>query len=250
MGREFDAREKALEKAMADLERTTTLRQELAEAIRNLEDQERRVSHAVAAAGEQASLMTELADQVEGRVGNLRFVEKRITGFEEKLAGFEVAEQNLKRTLQELAARQEGVDVVRGELAQLFEAVERTVSDVRSITAARQEIQRARAVLDDVLERASHVDELALAVDQKKTEIGDAEERMARLDTLLGDIQGSLETVGSQKAVVDAVLEKAGQLSFQVKEAEALIAALREERDLAARVREALQEVRAESKAG
>ena len=30
------------------------------------------VSHAAAAAGEQASLMAELADQVEGRVGNLR----------------------------------------------------------------------------------------------------------------------------------------------------------------------------------
>ena len=39
---------------------------------------------------------------------------------------------------------------MRGELDQLFTAVEGTVSDVRSITDARQEIQRSRAVLDDV----------------------------------------------------------------------------------------------------
>ena len=103
-------------------------------------------------------------------------------------------------------------------------------------------------MLDDVLERAARVDELALAVDKKKMEIGDAEERMARLDTLLNDIQGSLETVHSQKAVVDAVLEKAGQLSFQAKEAEALITALREERDVAARVLEAVREAREEKR--
>jgi hypothetical protein len=83
-------------------------------------------------------------------------------------------------------------------------------------------------------------------VDRKKTEIGDAEERMARLDALLSDIQGSLETVRSQKAVVDAVLERAGQLSFQAKEAEALIDALRQERDVAVRVLEAVRDVRAE----
>ena len=209
-GQELETREKALQSAMADLGRATALHKDLSKGIRDLEEQERRVSHAAAAAGEQASLMAELADQVEGRVGNLRFAEKRITQFEEKLAGFSAAEQSLEQTLQNLATRQEGVDAVRGELDQLFTAVEGTVSDVRSITDARQEIQRSRAVLDDVLERAARVDELALAVDKKKMEIGDAEERMARLDTLLNDIQGSLETVHSQKAVVDAVARESG----------------------------------------
>jgi len=187
---------------------------------------------------------------VEGRVGNLRFAEKRITQFEEKLAAFERAETNLKTALQDMDERQQGVDAVRQEMGALYSTVERTVGDVRSISAAGQEIQRARAVLDEVLERAARVDDLAEAVDKRKTEIGDAEERMARLDTLLGDIQGSLESVRSQKAVVDAVLEKASQLSFQAKEAEALITALREERDVAGRVLEAVREVRAEKRSG
>jgi chromosome segregation ATPase len=249
-GRELEQREKTLQRSLTDLERTTTLRQELSEAVRNLGDEERRVSHAVAAAAEQASLMSELADQVEGRVGNLRFAEKRITQFEEKLAAFEQSERNLERLLQEVAARQESVHVVRGEVGRLFTAVEGTVSDVRTITDARQEIQRTRAVLDEVLERAARVDELALSVERKKTEIGDAETRMARLDTLVTDIQGSLETVRSQKAVVDAFLEKAGQLAFQAKEAEALIAALKEERDLAARVLDAVRDARGQPGAG
>lgn len=74
------------------------------------------------------------------------------------------------------------------------------------------------------------------AVDKKNMEISDAEERTVRLDTFLNDIQGSLETVHSQNVMVDAGLEKAGQMIFQAKEAEALITAFREERDVAARV--------------
>lgn len=48
-------------------------------------------------------------------------------------------------------------------------------------------------------------------------EVGDAEEHAARLDTLLNYIQGSLETVHSQNAMVDAVLEKAGQLIWPAR---------------------------------
>ena len=236
--------EKALQRSLADLERATALRHDLTGAIRDLGDEERRVSHAVAAAAEQPALMAQLADQVEGRVGNLRFTEKRLTQFEEKLTAFEQSERALERSLQEVAGRQEAVGAVQAEIGELFRAVERTVSEVRSITDARQEIQHTRVALDDVLERAARVDELALAVDREKTEIDDAEERMARLDALVADIQSSLETVRSQKAVVDAVLEKAGQLAFQSKEAEALITALREERDVSGRVLEAVRDVR------
>jgi hypothetical protein len=69
---------------------------------------------------------------------------------------------------------------------------------------------------------------------------------MARLDTLLADVRGTLEGLHGQKVLVDHVVEKSGQLSFQVKEAEALLAALREERDLAARIHEGLVELRAD----
>jgi hypothetical protein len=61
------------------------------------------------------------------------------------------------------------------------------------------------------------VDELVLAVDNKKMEVGDAEEHGARLDTLLNYIQGSLETVHSQNAMVNAVLEKTGQLIWPAR---------------------------------
>ena len=61
------------------------------------------------------------------------------------------------------------------------------------------------------------VDELVLAVDGKEVEVGDAEEHAARLDTPLNYIQGSLESVHSQNAMVNAVLEKTGQLIWPAR---------------------------------
>ena len=56
-----------------------------------------------------------------------------------------------------------------------------------------------------------------LAVDNKKMEVGDAEEHAVRLDTLLNYIQGSLESVHSQNAMVNVVLEKTGQMIWPAR---------------------------------
>ncbi len=47
-----------------------------------------------------------------------------------------------------------------------------------------------------------------------------------------------------QKSLIDHVVEKAGALTFQVKQAEALIDTLREERELTDRVRSAFKRLR------
>ena len=46
-------------------------------------------------------------------------------------------------------------------------------------------------------------------------------------------IRATVESLTAQKIVVDHAMESAGALGFQMKQAEALIAALRRERDLA-----------------
>ncbi|MBI4500645.1 MAG: hypothetical protein HY700_05740, partial [Gemmatimonadetes bacterium] len=75
-----------------------------------------------------------------------------------------------------------------------------------------------------------------------------AEQRIARLDALMVDVRASLEALQSQKATIDHVLDKASQLTFLAKESEALIVALREERDMTSRVREGLKELRDEER--
>ena len=94
------------------------------------------------------------------------------------------------------------------------------------------------------------MDTLAASVDERWSRVTQAEERLARLDAVLGDVRGSLETLRGQQTLVDHAIEKASQLQYQAKEAEAIITVLREERELASRIHDAVQELRQEDKAG
>ena len=71
-------------------------------------------------------------------------------------------------------------------------------------------------------------------LDERKRQMAKAEERLARAEGLLADVEGNLEALSGHKAIVDQALEKAGSLQFLVKQAEAAIDSLREERKAAA----------------
>lgn len=230
--------------AVEELERADALRLEVSGSIRELERQQQHLAEALGAAGDRASEVSDMANRVDARMGGLRFAEKRMTQFEEKLARLERDERNLEASIQDVGQRQETVDAVRRELTELFDTAEQTLSGIQEITASQLQIEDTRTLLREVLGRAGRLEELSAKVERRSIEVTEAEERMARLDTLFHDMRGSLETIKTQKAMVDMVIQKAGQLSFQAREAEALLAALKEEREIATRVKESLEEFR------
>ena len=59
---------------------------------------------------------------------------------------------------------------------------------------------------------------------------------MARLDGLLAEVRQGLEKAQSEKSLLDRVAEQSARLSYQLKEAEAVVAALKKERELAGRL--------------
>ena len=65
---------------------------------------------------------------------------------------------------------------------------------------------------------------------------------IARAEAVLIDIQSSLEALHTQKAMLDQMMEKAGALTFEVQQGEALIDRLRKERDVTNSVRVALDD--------
>jgi len=58
---------------------------------------------------------------------------------------------------------------------------------------------------------------------------------MACMEALVTDLRSGLRTLRSEKAMVDVAMEKAGDLICEVKEAEALIRALKDERKTSGR---------------
>ena len=242
VGEELDRRNGVIEKASERLNDVSSLRQEAAAAARALEDQTTKLTAQLTTAGSRTKKLTELVDRVEERSNELRFAEKRMSRFEEWIANWKLAEAKLTEGMKRVSERQSSVDAIQSEIKRLFEITENTVEDVRKIADARQEIADQRPVLDEILGELDEVTERADALEGRKRQVDQAEERLARAGALLIDIKSTLESVNGQKAFLDEVVDKAGSLTFQAKQAEALIATLREERDLTNRFRAAVEE--------
>jgi len=240
---EVDLRQHALKKALEDLQRASEMRQEAAASAQALDEQVKGLRAALASAERQAARIDTLASELEDRSDGLRFVDKRLGQFEERLAKWELVEQDITRALEQLAARQSTVEAVQADVDRMFVMAEKTAADVRSITAAQGEIAESRDLMDGVMDQLRDVRDLKGTMDERKRQLTQAEDRLERADALLIDLRSSLETLQGQKVLVDQAIEKAGSLRFLLKQAETMVEEMREERDMVTRVRAAMASV-------
>ncbi|MFI5372020.1 MAG: hypothetical protein ACHQ52_10720 [Candidatus Eisenbacteria bacterium] len=241
---ELEQRQSALEEASKNLQRASRLRQEAAESAQQLGELVERLSESLTAAGRRTSDVGETSARLEDRVAQLGVVDRRLTEFESRLAKWEIVDQEVTRSLEQIAARQGTVQALQVELDRMFTMAEKTSSDVRSITSAHREIAESRALLDEVMNRVREIEGTTTALDERKRQMAKAEERLARAEGFLVDVRSSLEALQGQKAIVDLAVEKAGSLKFLLKQAEAMIEGLRDERKMTADVRGAVAIVR------
>ena len=117
---------------------------------------------------------------------------------------------------------------------------------MRAISAARDEVLSAAETLEAVRAKSDSMAEALENIDLRHQQIEQAEGRLERADALLREIRTSLESLTSQRAVVDRVIATSGRLSVEAREAEGLLEALREEREMTQGIHDALRELRRE----
>jgi len=228
LGQELQLRQAALNSATEHLERASQLRAEAASIAQQLEERAGQLTGALTGATDRTAALTTTLEDLENRAGNLRFVQKRMAQFEERLAKWHATEEQLMRALEQAAQRQATVDALQADLYRLFEVAERTVDHVRSIAGAKEQVSETRAMLENVLELVSHAHDAANGLGHRQRQIEQAEERLARVEALLADVGSSMETLHGQKGFLEQVIEKAGTLEFYAKQADGLIAMLRD----------------------
>jgi chromosome segregation ATPase len=233
LGQELEQRQGALDKATEHLSRASILRKESAEAAQRMEDITRTISATLSQAQEQAGGLQQVAGNLETRAGALKTIDRQLIHFEELLAKWESAQTDAAKALDQTLARQAGVEAIEAQLKHVFDLAERTVEDVQTIGSARREIEETRAMLLATQEQFKTTEETLKGFESRKRQLERAEQRLARAEALALGIRATVESLTAQKAVVDHAMESAGALGFQMKQAEALIAALRRERDLA-----------------
>jgi DNA repair exonuclease SbcCD ATPase subunit len=233
LGQELDQRQGALDKATEHLTRASALRKEAAEAAQRMEDITRTVAGTLSQAQEQAGGLQRLAGELETRSTALKAVDRQLAHFEELLSKWESAQTEAAKALEQTLARQAGVEAIEAQVKHVFDLAERTIQDVQTIGSARREIEETRTMLLETQEQFKTTEETLAGFESRKRQLERAEQRLARAEALALGIRATVESLTAQKTVVDHAMESAGALGFQMKQAEALIGALRRERDLA-----------------
>jgi chromosome segregation ATPase len=244
MRQELDQRQHALEEASRDLRQASSMRQEAADTAQKLEGVAKRLAAELEEADQHVTAVDAASKQLEDRTATLQDVRKQLDEFEQRLAKWEMVEQDITRTMEQLTARQSTVDALQADLDRMFAMAEKTASHVKSITSTHREIDESRGLLREVLGRLNEIKNTASSLDERKRQMAKAEERLGRAEALLLGVRSGLEALQGQKAIVDQAVEKAGSLRFLLKQAEAMIDTLREEREVTARMSNAVAVVR------
>ncbi|MBA3346764.1 MAG: hypothetical protein H0T44_15915 [Gemmatimonadales bacterium] len=240
LGQELDQRQGALDKATEHLTQASTLRKEAAETAHRLEDVTRTVATTLTRAEERAGSLQRLAGELETRAATLKAIDKPLAHFEELLGLWESAQTEAARALEQTLARQAAIEALEAEVKHVFGMAERAVEDVQTIGSARREIEETRVLLEETQIRFQTTEEALQGFEARKRQLERAEQRLARAEALAIGIRSTVESLQAQKTVVDHALESAGALAFQMKQAEALIGALRRERALACDLKAAI----------
>src|SRR6266568_1861499 len=181
LGQELQLRQAALNSATEHLARASQLRAEAASIAQQLEERAGQLTGALTGATDRTAALTTTLEDLENRAGNLRFVQKRMAQFEERLAKWHATEEQLRRALEQAAQRQATVDALQADLYRLFDVAERTVDHVRSLAGAKEQVSETRAMLENVLELVSHAHDAANGLGHRQRQIEQAEERLARV---------------------------------------------------------------------
>ncbi len=246
LGQELEQRQGALDRATDHLARASTLRQEAADAAHRLEEVSRSIDSGLQSAEQRTEGLERVSIDLEARANALRSLDKQVTHFEQLLTRWDSAQAEAARALEQTLSRQAAVQALETQVKHVFELTEQTVEDVHAIGAARRDVEETRALLQDTQAQLQSASDALHGFEARRKQLERTEQRLARADALALDVRSSLETLQAQRAMLDHVMERAGALAFQVKQAEALIEALRRESTLASQVKAAVAAVREE----
>jgi chromosome segregation ATPase len=250
LGVEIEQRQGALDKATEHLSKASALRQDAAEAADQLQQLAKAIGSQLGEAEDRSGMLQDVAANLEGRSTALKTVERQLGRFEGLLAKWDSAQNEAARALEQTLARQGAIDALEQQVKHVFGLAEQAVTDVQAISDARHEIDETRTLLEATQTQFRATEETLKGFDARQRQLERAEQRLARAEALAIDVRSTVESLQAQRTLVDHVIDRAGALSFQIKQAEALVETLKRERTLACELKAAVAAVREDDEQG
>jgi DNA repair exonuclease SbcCD ATPase subunit len=244
LGQELEQRQGALDKATEHLTRASALRQESAETAQKLEDLTRKIGTTLQKADQQAQGLDRLTGELAKRADTLKPIERQLGQFEGLLSQWESAQTEAARGLEQTLARQGAVDALEAQVRHVFDLADRAVEHAQTIGGSRREIEETYQLLQETHAQLKSAEEALHGFEARRRQLERTEQRLARAEALALEVRSTVDSLQAQRAVVEHVIERSGALTFQIKQAEAVVETLRRERTLACDVSTAVAAMR------
>lgn len=229
IGRELDGKQVAIEGALAQLERAAKFRDVVEQIVTDLKMRTEELTDTLAATECRASEVRGIMEDLDRHAPDLGAAREQLARFEQRFQEWRIMEDVVDRALVEMGERHQSIEQVRQEIVRLHGVAGEAMDMVRSVLSLKSELTNGRESLEGIVRQLREVKAGAGVIEERRHQVTEVEERLVRAEAAVIDIRHSIETLHGQRAFLDQVMETAGALRFQTKQAEALILTLREE---------------------
>ena len=126
----------------------------------------------------------------------------------------------------------------------MHEVSARSKADLEYVAAHRDEVAAVCAQVQSLLSMARDTEQKIASIEGRHAVVTDVQAKTNQVAHLLEDVRVNLEMVGEQKVVIDDVGERIARLEFVMREAQGTLQTLQHERELAERIEKNIQQLR------
>jgi ABC-type transporter Mla subunit MlaD len=125
---------------------------------------------------------------------------------------------------------------VKREIETIHEIARKSHEDLAAVADRRHEISHDRAEVDRLFQALAAADQKVGEIERRSRTVDEVRRKADAVAHLLEDVHVTLDTLGTQKAMLDEVSERLGGLDAVIAEAQGTTKALQAERKIAQRI--------------
>jgi chromosome segregation ATPase len=244
-----------------ELAQVSGLGHQVMEQLAQVQSRQRETLAQVSLTEDQLQRAEAMSRQLEQRRTLLAHSEKSLASVESRLADLDRHAEGLDRKIRSLAEREALVQAVKAEVDGIRQISGRSKADLQFVAEHRGEVADLRGKVDDLLARLGDTDDKIVLIESWRKKVEEVQVSAHSMTSLLGDMQGTIESLSEQRVVIEDVGEKLARLEFTVQEAQGMLSrldgsaqeahitlrTLQRERDVADKVEKSLRLLRGRS---
>lgn len=182
----------------------------------------------------------DIHDKLENDLDALAEREKQADRHIQELQNFEGFIRDLDRKVEAVNSRHAVVDRVKKDVQRVLDTVDESRAQALEVLNASQEIAEVGNTVTDVASQMTKLENRLDGVHAKLSAVDKAEIKIDALNHVVTDIDANLGHFEGQKAMVEHLVDKIVTLETLLRQADATARELREERQLAFRIRKSV----------